>query len=59
MVQAGLGANDLAFQSLEKAFEQRDVWLVWLYVEPRFDALRGDSRFDRLVGRLGFNSYPL
>jgi TolB-like protein/Tfp pilus assembly protein PilF len=59
VVQAGLSAFDLAFQSLETAFEQRDVWLVWLYVEPRFDALRSDSRFDRLVRRLGFNSYPI
>ena len=56
MVQAGLGAHDVAFENLEKAFEQRDVWLVWLYVEPRFDALRSDARFDRLVRRLGFNS---
>jgi TolB-like protein/tetratricopeptide (TPR) repeat protein len=56
IAHSGLAAHDLAFQGLETAFEQRDVWLTWLYVEPRFDAMRSDSRFDRLLRRLGFNS---
>jgi hypothetical protein len=38
----GLGERDAAFEWLEKACEERDVWLVWLKREPRFDLLRSD-----------------
>ncbi|MBV8864703.1 MAG: winged helix-turn-helix domain-containing protein [Acidobacteriaceae bacterium] len=54
IVYAGLGAKDLALGGLEKAFENRDVWLVWLNVEPRFDPLRTDPRFNRLLEAAGF-----
>jgi DNA-binding winged helix-turn-helix (wHTH) protein/Flp pilus assembly protein TadD len=52
MVHAGLGARDSAFESLEQAFHQRDVWLLWLKMEPRFDFLRADQRFARTLERL-------
>jgi tetratricopeptide (TPR) repeat protein len=55
IVHAGLGAPDAAFDWLEKAFEERDVWLVWMKVEPRFDPLRSDVRFGRALRRLGLN----
>jgi DNA-binding winged helix-turn-helix (wHTH) protein len=53
IVHAGLAANDLAFKWLEKAFEERDVWLVWMKVDPRFDPIRSDARFSRALQRLG------
>lgn len=53
IVYAGLGAHDLAFASLDEAYDNRDVWLVWLKVEPRFDPLRSQARFDRLLEKLG------
>lgn len=53
IAQAGLGEHDLAFQSLDKALEERDVWLVWLKVEPRFDTLRSDFRFESLLRKIG------
>lgn len=56
IVYAGLGAKDLALEAIEKALEDRDVWLVWLKVEPRFDPLRADLRFRRLLETLGFNT---
>lgn len=52
MVHAGLRAHDAAFEWLEKAFEERDVWLVWLKMEPRFDPIRSDPRFARALQRL-------
>jgi tetratricopeptide (TPR) repeat protein len=52
MVQAGLGAYDAAFEWLERAFEDRDVWLVWMKMEPRFDPIRSDPRFARALARL-------
>ncbi len=53
IVYAGLGERELAFESLDRACEERDVWLAWLKVDPRFDGLREDARFERLLGRIG------
>jgi Tfp pilus assembly protein PilF len=52
LIYAGLATDDLALESLEKACEERDVWVVWLKVEPRFDRLRSSVRFDNLLRKL-------
>jgi DNA-binding winged helix-turn-helix (wHTH) protein/tetratricopeptide (TPR) repeat protein len=52
VVYARLGENDKALEFLEQAVEARDVWLVWLPVTPRFDRLRDDERFVKLVGQV-------
>jgi tetratricopeptide (TPR) repeat protein len=52
LVYAGIGKDDLALESLEKACEDGDVWLVWLKVEPRFDPLRSNTRFHNLLSKL-------
>jgi DNA-binding winged helix-turn-helix (wHTH) protein/TolB-like protein len=54
LVYAGLGQNDDAFASLNKAFDERSNWLVWLRLDPRWNGLRHDPRFAQLVSRLGF-----
>jgi DNA-binding winged helix-turn-helix (wHTH) protein/Flp pilus assembly protein TadD len=56
IVSTALGACDAAFESLDEACENREPWLVWLKVEPRYDLLREDVRFDRLLRRIGFES---
>jgi serine/threonine-protein kinase len=50
---ARLGDKDKAFEWLEKAYEQQDEGLTLLKVEPRFDSLRDDPRFQDLVRRIG------
>ena len=50
---AAAGDVDGAFHWLEKAWELRDQWLVFLQVDPRFDALADDPRFDDLARRVG------
>lgn len=51
---AWLGEKDQAFEYLNKASEQRK-WLIYnLDVEPAFDSLRDDPRFDELLKRIRF-----
>ena len=52
MLHAGLNETDEAFQWLEKAYEDRDWWLLWLRVEPFLDGLRTDPRFQNLLRRV-------
>lgn len=52
-VYAGLGKKDEAFKWLEKAFEERDIWLMNLRVDPLFKSLHSDRRFSELLGRIG------
>jgi TolB-like protein/Tfp pilus assembly protein PilF len=54
LVHAGLGDKDSAFVWLDKAFAERSHWLVWLQLDPRWDSLRSDRRFEQLVARMGF-----
>lgn len=57
-IYRGLGEIDLTFEWLEKAFEDRCDWLVWLGVEPGLDSLRSDPRFTELVRRIGLPPKP-
>jgi DNA-binding winged helix-turn-helix (wHTH) protein/Tfp pilus assembly protein PilF len=52
IVYAGAGDWESALGSLEKACEERDVWLTWLQVEPRFERLRTHARFRGLCATL-------
>ncbi len=54
VMYAGLGDRDKAFALLDKACDERDSLLVFLKVEPSFDPLRSDARFERLLRRVGF-----
>jgi DNA-binding winged helix-turn-helix (wHTH) protein/TolB-like protein len=50
---AFLGDKDKAFASLEKMVAERDGYLMWLQVDPRWDSLRSDPRFQDLLRRVG------
>ncbi len=54
LVHEGLGQRDSAFAWLDKAFDERSHWLVWLRLDPRWKGLRSDPRFAELVSRVGF-----
>jgi DNA-binding winged helix-turn-helix (wHTH) protein/TolB-like protein/Flp pilus assembly protein TadD len=54
LVHAGLGQNEGTFASLNKAFDERSNWLVWLRLDPRWNGVRADGRFAELVSRMGF-----
>ncbi|MDR3698308.1 MAG: protein kinase [Candidatus Sulfopaludibacter sp.] len=49
----GLGEEERALDCLEKAAEDRSGWVVYSSVEPKFDALRANPRFQHLVKLIG------
>jgi TolB-like protein/Tfp pilus assembly protein PilF len=54
LVYLGLRENSQAIDWLEKAYEGRSVWLAWLKVEPIYDPLRSDPRFQALYKKMNF-----
>jgi hypothetical protein len=54
LVHAGLGDKKEAFEWLEKAYEARDVHLIFLPVDPKWDPYRTDPWFEELLARCGF-----
>ena len=53
IVYVALDDKDQAFAWLEKANEIRDMNVVRLKVDPRYESLRSDPRFNDLVRRIG------
>jgi len=52
LIHIGLGHYDRAFSFLTTAYRDRSGWLVYLDVEPRFDALRAQAQFKRFRQQL-------
>jgi tetratricopeptide (TPR) repeat protein len=55
LVYLGLGDRAKALDNLEKAYEQKEPLMVFLKVEPKWDALRSEPRFVALLERLRMN----
>src|SRR5215471_127192 len=53
-IYAALGETDETFKWLETAYQQRANWMVLLKVDPCFDNLRSDPRFQDLMRRMNF-----
>ena len=53
LIYAGLGEKDPSLEWLEKAYQEHDVHLVFLLVDAKWDALRGEPRFQNLLHRMG------
>ena len=51
-IHAGLGDQDQAFKWLEKAVEERDIWLMNLKVDPVFAKLRSQRQFTDILARI-------
>jgi hypothetical protein len=54
LVYAGFGEMNEAFAWLDRAYEARDVHLVFLPVDAKWDAVRDNLRFQELIKRRGF-----
>ena len=51
MIHMALGEMDEAFESLEQSIEQRHLPTTFVNVEPMFQPLRSDTRYEALVDR--------
>jgi len=49
-----LGQKDEAFEWMEKGYEVRDDYMMALKVEPRFDSLRSDPRYQDMINLMKF-----
>jgi len=54
MVYAQMNEIDAAFEWLEKSYQDWEVEMYWLKVEPPFAPIRQDARFQGLLNRVGF-----
>ncbi|MBI3477801.1 MAG: winged helix-turn-helix domain-containing protein [Acidobacteria bacterium] len=55
LVYSGLGKDQVTLNLLEKALTARDPYVRYLKVDPCFERLRADSRFQDLLKRAGLN----
>jgi TolB-like protein/Flp pilus assembly protein TadD len=56
VIYAGLNEKDDAFRWLDRAYDERCEYLVYLGTEPLADPLRGDPRFAKLLRRTGLDA---
>jgi TolB-like protein/Flp pilus assembly protein TadD len=56
LVYVGLGEKDLAFDWLERAFDERSEMIPWLNVVGECDSIRSDPRFHDLLRRCGLET---
>jgi serine/threonine-protein kinase len=52
-IYIGLGDNQRALDWMEHSYDERRGWMAYLNVHPIVDPLRGESRFQSLVKKMG------
>lgn len=57
-ISIGLGETVHALDYLEKALEERSPTLKWIGVDPLFDPLRNEPRFQAMLQRMGLPAVP-
>jgi eukaryotic-like serine/threonine-protein kinase len=54
LIYNGLGEGEETLRWLERGIEQRDPRMTFLKVEPKWNNLRDDTRFQEMLRRVGF-----
>jgi tetratricopeptide (TPR) repeat protein len=52
LVYVYAGEKQRALDALERAYEDREGWLIWLKTEPALNSLRGEERFQKLLKKV-------
>jgi tetratricopeptide (TPR) repeat protein len=53
LVYLALGDRNAEYAWLEKAYDDRAEWLLWLPIDPLYDGERNDPRFKEIVRKVG------
>jgi serine/threonine protein kinase/Flp pilus assembly protein TadD len=53
LVYWGLGDNNQTLEWLERAYQERSTFVMWLKIDPTWDGLRSDERFIALLKKMG------
>ena len=53
LVHAGLGENNETLRLLNLGLKERTNWMVWTAVDPRWQSVRSDARFQQLLHKVG------
>ena len=56
IIYLGLGNHERALDGLEKAYEARSQWMLWLKMDRIFDPLRSEPRFIALLKKVGLDN---
>ncbi|MCK5371919.1 MAG: hypothetical protein KAQ62_25335, partial [Cyclobacteriaceae bacterium] len=54
MIYSSKGIIDEAFRWLEKSFQDNEIELYWLKVEPEFEPLHNDPRWQEMLDKVGY-----
>ena len=52
-IYAGLGDWERVFEGLEQAYADHSAWLSLAKIDPRYNPIRSDARFTKLLERVG------
>ena len=53
LVYLALGDRDAEYAWLEKSYDDRAEWLLWLTIDPSYDSERNDPRYQAMVRKVG------
>ena len=53
-IHIGLGEYDEAIALLEKAYQEKSWFIIFIQIEPWYDPIRDDSRFQRIINKMKF-----
>jgi hypothetical protein len=48
----GLREDEKAIENLEHAEDAGSIWMCWIKVDPKFDRLHGNPRFQKLLKKM-------
>jgi len=53
-IHIGIGEYDEAIKLLEQAYNENSWFLAFIQIEPWYDPIRDDPRFEEIMGRMKF-----
>lgn len=56
LIYLGLG-DERVFEWLEQSYNEHAAWLMYLSTDPRFDSIRADTRFRKLLAKMGLPTF--